>query len=616
MRTLLEMGLSNAVLATILALPVAAISRLCRRPALTHSLWLLVLLKLVTPPLVALPEGWLPSWQPSILPVDAVAAAGEADLQGESELAYVSAMNNEPGEDTLPSRQTTGTSDALDFVEDASGAESEPVLPADGSLEARNHETPTVRWSEILFAVWPAGSLMWFGWAVLHIRRFQRLLRHAQPGSPSVRAQIEDLARRMGIRRCPQIWMLPGAVSPMVWTAGGKPRLLFPKKLLDRLDQEQRATLLTHELAHIRRRDHWVRALEMIVSGLYWWHPVVWWARRELHEAEEQCCDAWVIDTLEDAGRAYALALLQTVAFFSKVRSTLPLTASGIGQVPHLRRRLTMIMNGATPRSLSWAGCLVVLGLGAMLLPLSAIHAQSAAPKEVDKSAPKDDREQQIEILKKAIKILEEQKKTDAKPAPKAGTGPSEEDLAAIKKLHRLAEELSSQIEGKRKELRDLEEKRKAILKDLGKFEGKAPTIELKLAGDEIKRAIDQGMREAGRATELMKSDMIKGALDADILKFKRTPEFDQKLERLLKDVEELKNEIRKEFPRSNKPETAPSRKPPEGRERRDPTDRSGATDNAPTPTARSIPATPAAPASPATPASPPSPATETTPRH
>ena len=55
MRTLLEMGLVNACAAGLLALLAIAAGRWSKRPALTHSLWLLVLLKLVTPPLFAFP---------------------------------------------------------------------------------------------------------------------------------------------------------------------------------------------------------------------------------------------------------------------------------------------------------------------------------------------------------------------------------------------------------------------------------------------------------------------------------------------------------------------------------------------------------------------------------
>src|SRR5438876_209870 len=58
MRTLLDLGLTNAIVATGMALVAAFVGRLCRRPALTHSLWLLVLLKLLTPAFVPVPLPW------------------------------------------------------------------------------------------------------------------------------------------------------------------------------------------------------------------------------------------------------------------------------------------------------------------------------------------------------------------------------------------------------------------------------------------------------------------------------------------------------------------------------------------------------------------------------
>src|SRR5262245_39813734 len=58
MVTLLDIGVSNAVMAALLALPAAAVGSVCRRPAVVHCLWLLVLLKLVTPPLFRVPISW------------------------------------------------------------------------------------------------------------------------------------------------------------------------------------------------------------------------------------------------------------------------------------------------------------------------------------------------------------------------------------------------------------------------------------------------------------------------------------------------------------------------------------------------------------------------------
>jgi hypothetical protein len=167
----------------------------------------------------------------------------------------------------------------------------------------------------------------------------------------------------------------------MVWAWGGRPWLLVPSALWKRLDARQRETLLIHELAHLKRRDHWVRALEVLATALYWWHPVVWWARRALREAEEQCCDAWVLWADPRSSRAYATALLETVDFVSEAPPAVPALASGMGQVHHLRRRLIMIKQGGTPHALSWAGRWALRALAVLLLPLAPSWAQRAETK-------------------------------------------------------------------------------------------------------------------------------------------------------------------------------------------------------------------------------------------
>ncbi len=47
--------LSNAAAVAVLAVLIAIAGRVCRRPALIHSLCLLAMLKLVTPPVISLP---------------------------------------------------------------------------------------------------------------------------------------------------------------------------------------------------------------------------------------------------------------------------------------------------------------------------------------------------------------------------------------------------------------------------------------------------------------------------------------------------------------------------------------------------------------------------------
>src|SRR5262245_21703980 len=52
MESLVHTMLNNALLATGLAIVLASLSRVCRRPAVIHCLRLLAMIKLVTPPLV------------------------------------------------------------------------------------------------------------------------------------------------------------------------------------------------------------------------------------------------------------------------------------------------------------------------------------------------------------------------------------------------------------------------------------------------------------------------------------------------------------------------------------------------------------------------------------
>src|SRR5947209_4622411 len=73
MSTLLQICLANAVCAALLAVPAVVAGRL-RRPAVAHGLWLLVLIKLVTPPLFPVTLPWLP---PDAPPPTPAAPAGD-----------------------------------------------------------------------------------------------------------------------------------------------------------------------------------------------------------------------------------------------------------------------------------------------------------------------------------------------------------------------------------------------------------------------------------------------------------------------------------------------------------------------------------------------------------
>jgi hypothetical protein len=227
-------------------------------------------------------------------------------------------------------------------------------------------------------------------------------MRLAAPAPTDVWRRASELARAVGAgdSRGPDVWFVPGAVCPMLWAPLARPaRLLLPAGLWEGLTESQRDTLIVHELAHLRRRDHWVRLVEVAATVLYWWLPVVWWARRRLRDAEEQCCDAWVVWSMPRCTRHYMTAILQAVEFVSEgfvaPRATVavPPMACGMaaGDFRQLKRRLTMIRANETDRrhaaghTLGRAGFAALCAGAAALLPLAPTLAQvETAPVTVE----------------------------------------------------------------------------------------------------------------------------------------------------------------------------------------------------------------------------------------
>jgi beta-lactamase regulating signal transducer with metallopeptidase domain len=369
-------ALSNAVLVAAGTPLVWAVGRFSRRPALTHALAVLLLLKLITPPLwrvpIPVPEPAV-AIQPTDKPVERPAPSPVVpDSMGSDESEEIATpLDPRTIVDPTPPVSDIPRTNPAAAIEAAGDAEAKPII---AGFQWRQWIVPLAEW------VWIAGSVLCAAVAGLRVFRFSRALRFATRAR-DVQPRANLLARRLGLRAAPPVWFVPGFVSPMLWSLG-RPRLLLPQSLWDRLDVIERDTILLHELAHWRRGDPVIRWIELLATCLYWWHPACWWARRELREAEEQCCDAWVLWAMPGTFKNYANALLEAVEFVSvgadrpSARSAVPALASRMGQFVHLRRRLTMLKHGNIARALSWGGLAGVMTLGSFVLPVAPTWGQ------------------------------------------------------------------------------------------------------------------------------------------------------------------------------------------------------------------------------------------------
>ncbi len=380
MTTLFQIAVINAVTVLPLALLAFVVGRLSRRPALTHVVWVLVLLKLVTPPLFNLP---VTIQMPVAYVPTAEATSRGFDMQV---LPAVTEHAFEPVPKSVAGMSATIHSETPQVgIQSVALAPSIEAPPKTAMGVARTLPSVTGYWahlptlSSILLSCWLAGVAAWVILQIACLIRFQRGVIRDGYAPAELQAETNRLAMKLGLRQVPRVLVVDATVSPMLWGCGSRARLLFPAALAERLDDEARATLLTHELAHFRRGDQWVRLLELIATGLFWWHPVVWWARRQIEEAEEECCDAWVISEFPKTPRQYAEALLDTIDFLCETRYTLPPIASGFGQSQFLRRRLIMIMRGTAPKTLSHRCRCVVALVTALLLPLQPFVFGSAS---------------------------------------------------------------------------------------------------------------------------------------------------------------------------------------------------------------------------------------------
>lgn len=300
----------NALVSALLAAAVAVACRADRfSPAVKHALWLLVLVKLVTPPIAAyrLPAAWEARLQ--MLTAQHVppppSTADTLDLEVGDEWTeppggYPESHRTQSGREGNAESETTARFTIQHLPLSASPIRPlhSPALPVPlqaGDARRFSYLTPHTA-NVVLSLVWLAGAVPLAVVQFSRLVRLARLARHAAPAPDWLEQLVRQAASRLNVKP-PEIAVVSAVCSPMI-CALGKPRLLWPTALKNQLTPDALEAILLHELAHLRRRDHWVAWLELGAGIAWWFNPVYWYVHHQLRENAELACDTWVVALL------------------------------------------------------------------------------------------------------------------------------------------------------------------------------------------------------------------------------------------------------------------------------------------------------------------------------
>lgn len=345
------------------SLTIAAIWLIVRRyartkPQLAYLLWMIVILKCVTPPIWDSPTG-LFSWLQHV----------------SNPVVSLTVLSNERNGTITSVPENTNRVDAPNLESNAEPATQNPVSVTTEHrtvVVARNLRLPL----RIAAAVWIFGVLAVasrIGWKW---KRFRDALRTG-PETARIEEQVQKLAAKLSLRHVPRVAWTALPTVPAVF-GFLRPMIVLPESLLKSETNLDLEPILAHELVHLYRADTLVGRLQLLVQTLWWFHPLVWWANFETRRERERACDEMVISLMDYEPLRCANCLV-SIAELSKPSRECglclhPDSVAAINSFRLLANRLEHITSPATEFRVhvSWLYPLTFLLVAALLLPGAA----------------------------------------------------------------------------------------------------------------------------------------------------------------------------------------------------------------------------------------------------
>ncbi len=263
---------------------------------------------------------------------------------------------------------TTLTSLSATFAPAATAPQAVPSSPAAPPPQAVRPISWLICW------IVGAGLCSWP--VLLGLRELRAVRRDARPWKRG-RHLVEALSRDLSLGRHVEIALHPVVSGPITYGIV-RPMIVMPADVEEWADEDVTRAIV-HELEHVRRADWFTLCLARAICVVYWFHPLVWIARRRLELEAERACDDAVLrmqsSTPDTNATAYADQLVGLARRLS-TESHSPLVAMASRRDLATRVRALLDDGQARGRAGTIAMtsvCAIALGLIAMMAPLRIV---------------------------------------------------------------------------------------------------------------------------------------------------------------------------------------------------------------------------------------------------
>jgi beta-lactamase regulating signal transducer with metallopeptidase domain len=208
-----------------------------------------------------------------------------------------------------------------------------PTTPASPASE----DTTLLNW---VVMVWLVGALIGAAKLCWSFGRVRRMQRRALTAVPRDFARLVDtLADRLDLTSQFQLGISEQINGPAL-VGHLRPMLLFPVAVINQLSVEEVEVVILHELAHLKRKDHWWNLLQCLLEVVFYYHPIIWWIGARIREEREHCCDDLVLSAGSDQ-----ITYAKTLLFFAQQRQPPPNALALAGKTGGLLGRIQRFIN-------------------------------------------------------------------------------------------------------------------------------------------------------------------------------------------------------------------------------------------------------------------------------